>query len=253
MIVHVFDEAGDAAIGVARRIADAIAENPALVLGLAAGRSPIAAYDELVRLHRAGTLDWSRVRTFNLDEFVGLAPNEAGSFRQAMQVQLFGRVNLPPSSIEFLDGTAGDLDAECDRYEGAIERAGGLHLQLLGIGLNGHLAFNEPGTTLRARTHLETLRDETRRENADAFGGDPARVPAAALTMGMGTILSAESLVMLATGRRKASVVARALQGPLTTRVPASFLQTHRRVEVFLDRDAAASLERDSDFGESSG
>lgn len=242
MTVHFFDRARDAATALARRIAGEIAANPSLCLGLAAGRSPVPVYDELARLHRAGRVDFSRCRTFNLDEFVGLAPHQAGSFRRAMHDQLFDRIGIDPDRVEFLDGTALDLDAECQRYERAIERAGGLDLQLVGIGLNGHIGFNEPGATLQARTHREALREDTRRENAEAFEGDVARVPAEALTMGMGTILSAKTLVLLATGRRKADVVARAIQGPLTTHLPASFLQTHRTVEVFLDRGAAAML-----------
>jgi glucosamine-6-phosphate deaminase len=240
--VHVFDTADQAAVALARRVADAVAADPALRLGLAAGETPVPAYEELVRLHRDESLDLSRIHTFNLDEFVGLAPDQAGSFRSAMQAHLFDRVNIDPAHVEFLDGTASDLDEECQRYEAAIRREGGLDLQVLGIGMNGHLGFNEPAAALHARTHRVVLHEDTRRANAAAFGGDVARVPSEALSMGMGTILQAKALLLLATGPRKAPVVERALNGPLTTMLPASFLQTHRTADVFLDRAAASLL-----------
>lgn len=242
MRIHVFESAGNAAAALARRVAEAIGSSPALRLGLAAGRSPVPAYEELARLHRHQGLDFSGVRTFNLDEFVGLAPDHRGSFRRAMQVQLFDRVNIDPAHIDFLDGLAADLDAECDRYEHAIHGEGGLDVQVLGIGMNGHIGFNEPAPSLHARTHRVVLHDETRRHNAAPFGGDAQLVPREALSMGMGTILKAAEILLLATGPAKAGIVGRALQGPLTTTVPASFLQTHRAVDVFLDRAAAAQV-----------
>jgi glucosamine-6-phosphate deaminase len=159
-----------------------------------------------------------------------------------MDEQLFAHVNLQPSHIHFLDGAAADLDAECERYEAAISAAGGIDLQLLGIGSNGHIGFNEPGETLIARTHRVALHDSTRRDNAALFGGESGRVPREALSMGMGTILKAGAIVLIASGERKASCVERTIRGPLTTRLPASFLQTHRRAELFLDRAAASRL-----------
>ena len=159
-----------------------------------------------------------------------------------MDEHLFRGVNLRPSHIHFLSGVAPDLDAECERYEGAIEAADGIDLQLLGIGGNGHVGFNEPSDELTARTHRVLLHETTRRDNAALFGGEPGRVPREALSMGMGTILKAAAIVLVATGERKAACVHGMIRGPLTTRLPASFLQTHRHVEVFLDQAAASRL-----------
>jgi len=144
--------------------------------------------------------------------------------------------------VHFLNGAAADLDAECERYEAAIDAAGGIDLQLLGLGANGHIGFNEPGEELEARTHRVRLHDVTRRENAALFGDNAGSVPGEALSMGMATILRARRIVLIATGERKARCVERTVRGPLTTRLPASFLQTHRDVELFLDRASASLL-----------
>ena len=242
MKIAVFDTPQDVAQAAAARIAAALAAKPSLVLGLPAGRTPIATYAELRRRHAAGTADFSRVTSFNLDEFAGVAASHPGSFRAFMNTHLFDGVNLAPSRIQFLDGAAADLDAECARYEDAIAEAGGLDLQLLGIGANGHIGFNEPGEHLVAATHRVTLAESTRRDNAALFRGDPALVPREALSMGMGTILRAEAILLIATGERKAECVARAVRDGVTTRLPASFLQLHPRVELYLDRAAAVRL-----------
>ena len=240
--IRVFDTPEDSAQAVAQRFAQQIRSRPDTVLGLATGRTPVRLYAELRRLHSEGAIDFSRVETFNLDEFAGVAADHPGSFRRFMQAHLFDGVNVAPSRIHFLDGLAADLDAECDRYEAAIERRGGIDLQLLGIGANGHIGFNEPGAELVARTHRVARPPGTRRDNAALFEGDPARVPAEALSMGMGTILKASAIVLMANGERKARCVERTINGPLTTTLPASFLQTHRQVEVYLDRGAASLL-----------
>jgi glucosamine-6-phosphate deaminase len=159
-----------------------------------------------------------------------------------MEEHLFRGVNLEPSRVHFLDGAAADLDAECERYEAAIQAAGGIDLQLLGIGGNGHVGFNEPGDELTSRTHRVRLHESTRRDNAALFGGEVGRVPREALSMGMGTILKAGAIVLIATGERKSTCVQAMIRGSLTTRLPASFLQLHRNVEVFLDRAAASRL-----------
>ena len=242
MELKIFDRAEDAAIALAKRIATALAEHADLVLGLPTGRSPIAAYAELRRMHAAGEIDFSRASTFNLDEFAGIGAAHTGSFRRFMDEHLFDAVNVDRARVHFLDGSAADLDAECDRYESEIERAGGIDLQLLGIGANGHIGFNEPGDELVARTHRVILHEVTRRENAALFGGRPENVPREALSMGMATILKTRRIVLIATGERKASCVERTVRGPLTTRLPASFLQTHRHVELFLDRASASRL-----------
>jgi glucosamine-6-phosphate deaminase len=240
--IHVFETPVETAAAVARRIAEALAARPSLVLGLPTGRTPVAAYAELRRLYADGTIDFSRATTFNLDEFAGIPSSHPGSFRTFMNRHLFDAVNLPAARIHFLDGTAPDLDAECLRYECAIEASGGIDVQLLGIGSNGHIGFNEPAVELTARTHRVTLAASTRRDNAALFGGDPGDVPKEALSMGMGTILKAAALIMMATGQRKASCVERAVRGPVSTHLPASFLQLHRHVELFLDREAAVLL-----------
>ena len=242
MTIEIFDTAEDVARAVAARVADALAARPSLVLGLPTGRTPIATYAELRRLHGAGRVDFSSASTFNLDEFAGVAASHPGSFRTFMNTHLFDSVNVRPSRIHFLNGTAADLDAECVRYEAEIAGAGGLGLQILGIGGNGHIGFNEPGDELVATTHRVTLADSTRRDNAALFGGDPAQVPREALSMGMGTILKAVAILLIATGDRKAQCVERTVRGRVTTRLPASFLQLHPRAEFYLDRAAASRL-----------
>jgi glucosamine-6-phosphate deaminase len=159
-----------------------------------------------------------------------------------MEEHLFGGVALDPARIHFLNGVASDLDAECERYECELDAAGGMDLLILGIGSNGHIGFNEPGDQLVARTHRVRLHEVTRRDNAALFGGNIDSVPREALSMGMGTILRARQIALIATGERKARCVERGVRGFLTTRLPASFLQTHGRVDVFLDRAAAALL-----------
>jgi glucosamine-6-phosphate deaminase len=240
--IDVFETADDVARAVAARVADTLAARPSLVLGLPTGRTPIATYAELRRLHGAGRADFSRASTFNLDEFAGVAASHPGSFRTFMNTHLFDSVNVAPSRIHFLNGTASDLDAECARFEAEIADAGGLDLQILGIGGNGHIGFNEPGEALVAATHRVTLADSTRRDNAALFGGNPGQVPGEALSMGMGTILKADTIVLIATGERKAQCIERTVRGPVTTRLPASFLQLHPRAEFYLDRAAASRL-----------
>jgi glucosamine-6-phosphate deaminase len=235
VVLKIHDSAGDAAVALA-------SAKPDIVLGLPTGRSPVAAYEEIGRMYEQGAVDFAAATTFNLDEFAGVAASHPGSFRRFMEEHLFSRVNVDAHRTHFLDGAAPDLDAECARYEEAIAAAGGIDLQVVGIGANGHIGFNEPGDELVSRTHRVTLHEVTRRENAALFGGDPANVPREALSMGMGTILRAACIVLIATGERKARCVERTVRGPLTTRLPASFLQTHRHVELYLDRGAASLL-----------
>ena len=243
MIRETFENEQALAAALARRVADAIVRMPRIVLGLPTGRTPLAMYAELVRLTRAEQIDWSRVRTFNLDEFVGLGDSIPGSYRAFMQERLFAHVNILRENIGFLDGRARDLDAECVRYEAAIESAGGIDLVILGIGANGHIGFNEPAEILASRTHRVRLDQETRSGNALWFGGDISKVPHEALTMGMATILSAREVALMATGEPKAEAVCAMLEGGITTRLPASFLQLHPRVTVLLDEPAATCME----------
>jgi len=240
--VTVFNHDYAVAKAVARRIADLVTRSPRIVLGLPTGRTPVGLYRELVSLHAHG-VDFSRVTTFNLDEFFGIPADHPGSYRSFMEEHLFSHVNIRPEQRHFLNGTAADPDAECLRYEHEIADAGGIDLQVLGIGTNGHIGFNEPASTLVARAHRVVLKPETRRANASLFGGDPANVPPEALTVGMATILHARAIVLLATGRAKAPCIERVVNGPLTPELPASFLQLHDDVDIMLDAPAAEKLQ----------
>jgi glucosamine-6-phosphate deaminase len=240
--ITVLDSSDEVAASLADRVATMLRDRPDAVLGLASGRTPVDGYAELRRRHAAGDTDWSRASTFNLDEFAGVDARHPGSFRQFMERHLFEGVNLRAERIHFLDGVAADLNAECERYEAALAAAGGIDLQLLGIGSNGHIGFNEPGEDLPVRTHRVRLMESTRRDNAMLFGNDPSRVPEEALSMGIGTILSARHIVLVATGEKKAACIREAASGRLTTKVPASLLQVHPDVELLLDRQAASLL-----------
>jgi glucosamine-6-phosphate deaminase len=231
-----------AARALARRIAEAVAANPRIVLGLPTGRTPVALYNELASLAARGAADFSQITTFNLDEFVGIPASHPGSYRTFMQQHFFSLLHVAPEHVHFLNGTAEDLAAECARYEREIADAGGIDLQILGIGTNGHIGFNEPAPELDARTHRVTLKPETRRSNAALFGGDESQVPKEALSMGMGTILRARSIVLLATGASKASCIDRVINGGVTTTLPASFLQLHGATDVMLDEAAGGQL-----------
>lgn len=232
----------DAAQAVAERLAGEMRVRPQLVLGLATGRTPIPLYQRLVSLAAQGRADFGAVSTFNLDEFWRLPPDHPGSYRAFMARHLFGHVRIPSANIHFLDGMARDAAEECARYERAIAAAGGIDVQVLGIGANGHIGFNEPAGTLHARTHLASLKAQTRRANATFFADDAAAVPAQALSMGMATILQARAIVLVASGRGKGRAIERMVNGPLTTRLPASFLQVHPDVEIVLDEAAAERL-----------
>lgn len=242
MHVRIFSSPRAAARALARCLAREVAANPRLVIGLPTGRTPIPLYDELAALAGTRRIDLSQTTTFNLDEFVGIDRSHPGSYRRFMQRYLFDRLASRPRRIHFLNGTAADLDRECRRYERAIARAGGIDLQLLGLGANGHIGFNEPAPALHADTHATSLTATTRRANAGLFGGQASAVPTQALSMGMATILHARRIILLATGGEKARCVARMLNGTVTPQLPASFLQLHRHAEVWLDQAAASRL-----------
>jgi glucosamine-6-phosphate deaminase len=244
MTVEILPSAAAVARAAAALVASHLEQQPALVLGLPTGRTSIGVYKELRRRHAEDGLDFSRVSTVNLDEFVGLAPNDRRSFRAFMETQFFRHVNIPAGHVNFLDGGAADLAAECARFEQRIADLGGIDLQLLGVGANGHIGFNEPAGQLHARSHPARLTMGTRRANADRFGGRAAAVPPDALSMGMATILGARSIVLMATGREKSRAVASMFTGRVTTSQPVSFLQLHERVTVLLDGPAASRLPR---------
>jgi glucosamine-6-phosphate deaminase len=196
-------------------------------------------YDELARRHAAG-LSFARARAFLLDEYVGLPPDHPERYRTVIEREFASRVDIPASSVRGPEGNAADLPAACRDYEAAIAAAGGVDLQILGIGTDGHLAFNEPGSSLASRTRLKTLTEQTRVDNARFFGGDVSAVPRHVLTQGLGTIAGARHLVLLATGRGKAEAVHQMVEGAVSALWPATVLQLHPHVTVLLD-DAAAS------------
>jgi glucosamine-6-phosphate deaminase len=231
-----------AALLVARLIAKELRAQPSLVLGLATGRTMESVYDVLARMRREEHLDFSLCRTFNLDEYVGLAPADRHSYRHYMNEHLFRRVNLDPRNTHLPNGLAADLDAECCQYEEKIGRCGGIDLQLLGIGEAGHIGFNEPLSALRSRTRVKALSPATVEQNAGFFGGAD-KVPRRAITMGVGTILECRRCLLLATGQRKAAVIAKAVEGPITSMISATALQLHARCTVVVDEAAAGKLQ----------
>ena len=226
---------------VARVVARELRGNPHLVLGLATGKTMELVYRQLVQMHREENLDFSLCRTFNLDEYVGLFPSDPNSYRHYMDQHLFRLVNVDARNTHLPNGLATDLDAECRNYEAAIQRFGGVDLQLLGIGQAGHIGFNEPLSALRSRTRVKALTPTTLKQNATLFGGE-AHMPRRAITMGVGTIIEARRCLLLATGESKARVVAQAVEGPITSMVTASALQLHPRCTVVVDEEAGAQL-----------
>jgi glucosamine-6-phosphate deaminase len=225
----------------ARIVAKTVREKPHAVLGFATGNTPLQLYRSLVHMHREEGLDFSGLTSFNLDEYVGIPPAHPSSFHSYMWAHIFSSINLPKERINIPDGLAADIPASCRKYEQAIRSAGGIDIQVLGIGTNGHIGFNEPSSSLSSRTRIKTLTEETRREAASAFGGEDA-VPTHVITMGLGTLRESRMCLLLAFGRRKARAVAQVVEGPVTAMVPGSVLQMHPRTVLVLDREAAAEL-----------
>ncbi|HEX3004513.1 MAG TPA: glucosamine-6-phosphate deaminase [Angustibacter sp.] len=243
MEVVVLDDAAQRAELVAAAIADLVRRKPDAVLGLATGSSPLSVYDALAAAHARGELSLRRASAFLLDEYLGLEPGHPQSYREVIERELVTRVDLDPARVHSPDGHARDVPAACAAYEDAIAAAGGVDLQLLGIGSDGHLAFNEPGSSLASRTRVKTLTEQTRADNARFFDSVDD-VPRHVLTQGIGTILQARHLVLLASGAPKAEAVAACVEGPVTASWPASALQLHPHVTVLLDGAAAGALQR---------
>jgi len=233
----------------AQFVAKIIRRRPKCVLGLATGSTPLGMYAELIRLHQHDGLDFSRVVTFNLDEYVGLGPNDSQSYRYFMNKNLFNRINVDPRNTHVPDGRALDFDAHCEQYERMIVDEGGIDLQVLGIGSDGHIAFNEPGSSLGSRTRLKTLTAETVSDNARFFA-KLEDVPRLAVTMGVGTILESRQCLVLASGVNKAQAIRDTIEGPITAQVTASALQLHRSVVAVIDEAAASLLQRRSYYQE---
>ena len=232
-----------ASVAAARVIARLVCEKPNAVLGLATGSTPLPLYGELIRMHREEGLDFSTVTTFNLDEYVGLERDHEQSYHSFMWQNLFSQINIDPDKVHIPDGMTCNVSATCTAYEQAIVDAGGIDLQVLGIGSDGHIGFNEPTSSFASRTRIKTLTRETVADNARFFDGDESKVPRHCITMGIGTIMDAGSTIMLAFGAGKAEAIAAMVEGPVAAMVPASILQHHANAKVFIDEGAAAKLE----------
>ncbi|MHA1729188.1 MAG: glucosamine-6-phosphate deaminase [Promethearchaeota archaeon] len=239
----------------AKIIAKIIRSKPNCVLGLATGSTPIGSYKELIRMYKEENLDFSQVKSFNLDEYLGIGIdlnkpyNEDQSYARFMYEELFQHVNIKKENYNLPEGLTSTPDEFCELYEKEIKNSGGIDLQLLGIGGDGHLGFNEPGTSLYSKTHIEALTKQTLDDNFELFykksGMTREQMPHFAITMGIGTILNARHALMFASGSKKANIVAKAIEGPITSQITSTALQMHPgKVTIVLDEDAAASLEK---------
>lgn len=224
-------------------VAEELKRNRKLVLGLATGSTPLGMYKELIRIHREEGLDFSGVTTFNLDEYLGLDPNHDQSYHYFMFHNLFNHINVDKDRVHIPDGKAKDTEAFCREYEKMIKEAGGIDIQILGIGANGHIAFNEPGSPADSRTRVVSLTPQTIKDNARFFK-DESEVPRKALSMGIGTISEARKIILLASGKNKADAIVKIMEGPRTVQVPASLLSEHSDATVIVDREAASRLTR---------
>ena len=227
----------------AQLVAERLRKKPNLVLGLATGSTPLGSYKELIRMHQKEGLDFSKVTTFNLDEYIGLSPDHTQSYHHFMMENFFRHINVDHRYMHIPHGMASDIEAHCEWYEEQIKKVGGIDLQILGIGANGHLAFNEPGSSLGSRTRIKTLTEQTVKDNARFFKNQKD-VPRYAITVGIGTIMDARELLLLGSGLRKADAVHAAVEGPITHMCPASIIQMHRRATVITDTEAASKLTR---------
>ena len=243
MEVIILPPAAEASEVAARLVARQVREKPSSVLGLATGSTPCKLYQLLARMHREDGLDFSKATTFNLDEYVNLDPTHPASYHQFMEENFFSHVNVRRESVHIPDGMVADVPAHCADYERAIRKAGGIDLQILGLGSDGHLGFNEPGSSLASRTRIKTLTERTRSDNARFFTG-AQEVPHHVITMGLGTIMESRMCLLLAFGKAKAEAVAASVEGPVTASVPGSLLQFHPQAKVLLDAESASSLTR---------
>jgi len=242
MIYETYEEMSAAA---ARSVAHVLNAKPNMVLGLATGSTPLGMYQELSRLHKEEGLSFSQVTTFNLDEYVGLKASHPQSYHYFMNENLFRNIDIPPQNVYIPSGTTDNYRAFCDWYEQRIVEVGGIDVQVLGIGSDGHIGFNEPTSSLSSRTRLKTLAKSTIDDNARFFE-KREDVPIYAITMGVGTILEARKLIMLASGKSKAEAIAAAIEGPVCSMITGSAIQLHPDAEVYLDRAAASKLKMTS-------
>jgi glucosamine-6-phosphate deaminase len=234
----------DAAAGLtAHVIADAIRAKPDLILGLATGRTMERLYARLAQMHADEGLSFARVHTFNLDEYIGLAPEDKHSYRHYMNEHLFNKVDIDLANTHLPNGVAEDIDEECAHYEQCITNCGGIDLQILGIGNTGHIGFNEPLSAMYSRTRAKALTPKTVEQNAPLFD-NPEDMPRRAITMGVGTILDARRCIMLVTGKTKSEIIAKAVEGPVTSMISATALQLHPKATVVVDEPASAHLQQ---------
>ena len=243
MNVCVYPNGDLAAVAAAVLIAGQVIDKPKSVLGLATGSTPLPIYRELISMWHRGVIDFGSVTTYNLDEYVGLGPDHPCSYRRFMQENLFSHINVQQSNIHIPNGLAQDVDAECAAYDAAIAAAGRLDLQLLGLGANGHIGFNEPAAVFTTHSYCVKLSEQTLKDNRRFFE-DGAPMPTHALTMGIASIMQAKRIVLVATGKNKAAAVRAMIEGPVDPMVPASILQMHRHATILLDADAASLLSR---------
>ncbi|RDU37674.1 glucosamine-6-phosphate deaminase [Neobacillus piezotolerans] len=222
-------------------IAEKVRANPEIVLGLATGGTPVGTYQYLIEDHRKKGTSYSRVSSVNLDEYIGLPKTDPNSYYSFMKTNLFDHLDINPEQTFIPDGSAADLEEECANYERKIAALGGVDLQLLGIGRNGHIAFNEPGTPFESRTHVISLAEDTIKDNARFFSS-PEEVPTKAITMGIATILESKEIILLATGKSKAEALYSLVKGEVTEDFPASILQRHGNVTIIADEDALSLI-----------
>jgi glucosamine-6-phosphate deaminase len=242
MLVEVIDTYELMSQRAAEIVAEQVHRKPTSVIGFATGSTPKRLYELLIQEHDERGLDFSKVTTFNLDEYVGLPPKHDQSYHYYMWENLFNHIDVNPSNVNIPHGMADDIDHFCAWYEEQIKAAGGIDLQILGIGANGHLAFNEPGSSLGSRTRIKTLTEKTVKDNARFFD-DPDMVPEYAITMGIGTIMEADRLLLVASGERKAQAIRNTLEGPVTAMCPATIVQLHQHSHIIIDKDAATALD----------
>ncbi|MBI5662011.1 MULTISPECIES: glucosamine-6-phosphate deaminase [Ignavibacterium] len=242
MLVIIKENYQEMSTEAAKQVASLVRKKPDCVIGFATGSTPLGLYKELIRMHKEEGLDFSKVVSFNLDEYVGLPPNHPESYHYFMWENLFKHININPSNVHIPMGMAEDIDAFCEWYEQKIIEHGGIDLQILGIGANGHIAFNEPGSSLGSRTRIKTLDEKTRMDNARFFNSMD-EVPKYAITMGVGTIMEAKRLLLLANGIKKADAIKATVEGPIMAKYPATIVQLHRYATVIIDKEAASKLE----------
>jgi glucosamine-6-phosphate deaminase len=240
VILREVREIGDLAADAIGKLLD---RKPDVVLGLATGSSPLAIYDALAARCEAKLISFRHARGFTLDEYVGLSADHPQRYRNVIDEVFVSRVDFAPGAVQGPDGLAADIPAACAAYEKAIRAAGGIDLQILGIGTDGHIGFNEPGSSLASRTRIKTLTRQTRLDNARFFGDDVESVPTHCLTQGLATIMEARHLILVATGRHKAEAVHHLVEGPVSALWPATILQHHPHVTVLLDESAARRLQ----------